>query len=252
MAGYVDLDGVRTWYDEHGAGEPLVLLHPGGATAQALSPNIEPLAAHFRLFTPERRGQGRTPDVDGPITHELMALDTIAFLEQVVGGPARVLGISAGAIVALLVALKRPDLVSRLVLISAVFHRDAWDPGAIDLNAEPHPAIAAGHAQLSPDGPDHFPVVYAKLARSSYEEPTLTAEALRELESRTLVMLADDDQVELEHAIAMYRAIPDAELAVVPGTSHGLLHEKPDFCNAIIVDFLTLDPASTLAPLRRG
>jgi len=89
LASYIDLDGVRTWYDDHGAGDPLVLLHPGGGgvDSRAFAPNLDALAARFRTFTPERRGQGRTPDVDGPITFEAMAQDTIRFLEQVVGGP---------------------------------------------------------------------------------------------------------------------------------------------------------------------
>ena len=86
MGSYVQLGEVRTWYDEHGDGEPLVLLHPGGAYARAWAPNLAPLAADFHVYTPERRGQGRTPDVAGPITYELMGQDTIAFLEQVVGG----------------------------------------------------------------------------------------------------------------------------------------------------------------------
>jgi pimeloyl-ACP methyl ester carboxylesterase len=64
-------------------------------------------------------------------------------------------------------------------------------------------------------------------------------------------MIGDDDEVTLEHASAMYRALPDAELAVVPGTSHGLLHEKPALCNTMIVDFLTTDPVPTFAPIRR-
>jgi pimeloyl-ACP methyl ester carboxylesterase len=110
MARYVELRYVRTWYDEYGEGEPLVLLHPGGADARAWGPNLEALAARFHVFTPERRGHGRTPDVEGPITYELMAEDTIAFLEDVVGGAARLVGSSAGATVALLVALRRPDL----------------------------------------------------------------------------------------------------------------------------------------------
>jgi pimeloyl-ACP methyl ester carboxylesterase len=64
-------------------------------------------------------------------------------------------------------------------------------------------------------------------------------------------MLGDDDQVQLEHAIAMYRAIPDCELAIVPGTSHGLLVEKPGLCNSIIIDFLASEPITTLAPIQR-
>jgi pimeloyl-ACP methyl ester carboxylesterase len=98
MATYGDLDGVRTWYDETGAGEPLVLLHPGGGgvDSRAFAPNLEALAKHFRTFTPERRAHGRTPDVKGPITFEAMAQDTIRFLEQVVSGPARLVGVSDG------------------------------------------------------------------------------------------------------------------------------------------------------------
>jgi len=252
MPDYVELGGVRTWYDEQGEGDPLVLVHPGGADARAWAPNLDALAARFRVLTPERRGHGRTQDVEGPITFELMAEDTTAFLEEVVGGPAHLVGCSAGASVALLVALRRPDLARRVVLISGVFHRDGWVPGAIDPHASPPEVLAQGYAELSPDGPDHFPVVNAKLARMNWEEPTLSASDLSAATSRTLVMVGDDDEVTLEHASAMYRGLPDAELAVVPGTSHGLLHEKPALCNAIIVDFLTTDPVPTIAPVRRA
>jgi pimeloyl-ACP methyl ester carboxylesterase len=249
---YAKLAGVRTWYDEHGDGEPLVLVHPGGADARAWGPNLDALAAHFHVFTPERRGHGRTPDVEGPITYELMAKDTIAFLENIVGGPAQLIGCSAGASVALLVAVRRPDLARRLVLISGVFHRDGWVPGAIDPDASPPEVLARGYAELSPDGPGHYSVVSAKLARMNWEEPMLAASDLSAVTSPTLVMIGDDDEVTLEHATEMYRGLPDAELAVVPGTSHGLLHEEPALCNTIIVDFLTTDAVPTIAPVRRA
>lgn len=252
MPDYVQLGEVRTWYDERGEGEPLVLLHPGGADARAWSPNLEALGAHFHVYTPERRGHGHTPDVEGPITYDLLAGDTIAFLERIVRGPVHLVGDSAGANVALLVALRRADLVRRLVLISGVFHRDGWIPAAIDPNMAPHEAIARGYAELAPDGPEHFPIVAAKLKRMDFEEPTLIAPELGAIASRTLVMLADDDEVKLEHAIEMYRSLPTAELAVIPGTSHGLLHEKPGLCNAIIVEFLRSDPIPTIAPVRRA
>ena len=126
MAGYVELDGVRTWNDEHGEGEPLLLLHPGGADARAWAPNLGALAARFHVFTPERRGHGRTPDIEGPMTYELMAEDTIAFLEGVVGGPAHLVGCSAGASVAL------------LVLVSASFTATVGSPArSIQTRARP-------------------------------------------------------------------------------------------------------------------
>jgi pimeloyl-ACP methyl ester carboxylesterase len=254
MAEYVSLPGVRTWYDEHGDGDPLVLLHPGGAgvDARALGPNVGPLASRFHVYTPERRGHGRTPDVPGPITFEAMAQDTIAFLETVVRRRAHVVGCSDGATVGLLVALRRPDLIDRLVFAAGVFHFNGWLPQVIDPNNEPPEFLARLYEEVSPDGGDHYPIVVSKLARMHSEEPTLTADDLREVQSRTLIMVADDDEVRLEHAVEMYRAIRDAELMVVPGTSHGLLVEKPDLCNEIILTFLSSDPVSTMAPVRRA
>jgi pimeloyl-ACP methyl ester carboxylesterase len=251
MAGYVQLGDVNTWYDEDGEGEPLVLLHPGGADARAFAPNIDAMAARFQVFTPERRGHGHTPDVDGPITYELMATDTIAFLETVVGGPAHLVASSDGMPVALLAALRRPDLARHLVLISGVFHRDGWVPETAEVDESAAAFLAAGYGEVSPDGPDHFPVVAAKLARMHAEEPTLAASDLKGISSRTLVMVGDDDEVAPEHTIALYRGLPNAELAIVPGTSHGLLVEKPWLCNTIIVEFLTTEPAPTIAPIRR-
>lgn len=251
MASYVDVNGVRTWYDAHGEGEPLVLLHPGLSDSRGFGPNLEALAARFRTYTPERRGHGHTPDV-GPISFELMADDTIHFIERVVGGPARVLGCSDGAIVALLVALRRPDLVSRLVFVAGVFHYDGWLPGVIDSSAETPDFMAASYGEVSPDGADHFPVVVEKLAQMHLTEPALTTSDLSRITSRTLVMMGDDDEVKLEHALALYRRLPIAELAIIPGTSHGLLMEKAGLCNAVILDFLSNEPIPTLAPIRRA
>ena len=252
MANYVDLGGVRTWYDEKGTGDPLVLLHPGGADSRAFGSNLDAFAMRFRTFTPERRGHGHTPDVNGPITFELMAGDTIRFLEQVVGSSARLVGYSDGAIVALLVALRRPDLVSQLVFVAGVFHHDGWMPGVIDPNNQPPEFMAVSYGEVSPDGIDHFPVVVEKLMHMHLIEPALTVDHLAEVDCRTLVMFGDDDEITLEHATSLYRALPNAELAVVPGTSHGLLVEKPEVCNTIIVDFLYNKAVPTFAPIRRA
>ena len=254
MADYVSLGGVRTWFDEHGEGDPLVLLHPGGAgvDTRAFGPNIGPLAARFHVYTPERRGHGHTPDVAGAVTFAAMAQDTIAFLETIVGRPAHLVGCSDGAIVGLLAALRRPDLVDRLVLVAGVFHYDGWLAHVIDPSNQPPEFMARLYEEVSPDGAGHYQVVVDKLARMHTHEPTLAPADLSEVKSRTLIMVGDDDEVKLEHAIAMYRAIGDAELMVVPGTSHGLLVEKPDLCNTVILQFLTADPVPTVAPIRRA
>ena len=110
MAKYVQLGPVKTWYDEHGQGEPLVLMHGGLVDARFFEPNLGALTERFHVYTPERRGHGRTPDVEGPITYQLMADDTIAFLDEVVGRPADLVGHSDGAFVAMLgIATMRCD-----------------------------------------------------------------------------------------------------------------------------------------------
>lgn len=190
--------------------ETLVLLHPGGADPSAFGPQLGALA-DFALHAPHRTNQA-TQD------HSEMADDAVRFLERT--GPAHLLGCSDGATIALLTALRRPDLVQRLVIVCGVFHHDGWAPAT----------------ELTP---------------MHHRSPELTETDLGKLPNRTLIMIGDDDEVTLEHATAMYRALPNAELAVVPGTSHGLLHEKPALCNAMIVDFLTNEPVETYAPIRR-
>jgi pimeloyl-ACP methyl ester carboxylesterase len=240
------------WYGERGDGDPCVLLHPGGAgvDSRALTPTVAALSGLFRTYTPEQRAHGHTPDVEGPVSYELMAQDTIAFIETVAGRPVHLVGCSDGAIVALTVALRRPGLVRRLVLAAGVFHRDGWHDGVLD--GEPPEFLRRSYGEVSPDGAGHYDVVAAKLAAMHAQAPSFSPADLGGLGCRTLVMVADDDEVRLEHAVAMYRSLPDAELAVVPGTSHGLLVEKPEVCNLLITEFLTKDPVATFAPIRRA
>ncbi len=231
MSSYIELGGLNTWCEDYGAGDPLVLLHPGGADARAFGPNLDGLAARFHVYAPERRGHGHTPDAEGPISYEQMAQDTIRFLETVVRRPAHLVGMSDGATVGLLVCMQRPDLASRLVMVAGVFHRDGWAAGVLDADDESAAFFVDSYSEVSADGRAHYPIVAAKLARMHAEEPLLTPEDLHRVTTRTLVMVGDDDEVRVEHAIELYRAIRDCELAVVPGTSHGLLVEKPDLCN---------------------
>jgi pimeloyl-ACP methyl ester carboxylesterase len=247
-----ELPSISMWYELRGQGDPCVLLHPGGAgvDARALAPTLDGLAGSFRCYTPEQRAHGRTPDADGPLTYELMAGDTIAFIERVVGQPVHLMGCSDGAVVALTVARRRPDLVRRLILAAGVFHHDGWEAGVLD--GEPPEFLRESFGELSPDGIGHYDVVVAKLAAMHADEPALTEADLGQIGVRTLVMLGDDDEVRFEHAAAMYRALPEAELAVVPGTSHGLLVEKPALCNLLMTEFLSNDPVQTFAPIRRA
>ncbi|MFC4564220.1 alpha/beta fold hydrolase [Nocardiopsis mangrovi] len=251
MGRYADVDGVHTWYDDRGHGDPLVLLHGSLSDSRVFDGSLTPLDDRFRLLAPDRRGHGRTPDTEGPISLDIMARDTVAFLEQVAGGPASLAGHGAGATVALMTAVRRPDLVERLVLISAAFRHEGMilRPG---VSGGVTPEIADAYAEVSPDGRDHLPVVLEKLALSAAAEPDLTEHELSAVTARTLVVSGDDDLVTLEHTVALYRALPSAELAVVPGTSHALLLEKPGTVHHLVGGFLTGEPASTLLPVRRA
>jgi len=253
MAQYVQLGDVRTWYDEHGDGDPLVLMHGGLVDARWFEPNLGPLAEHFHVYTPERRGHGHTPDVDGPITYQLMADDTIAFLERVVGGPADLVGHSDGAFVALLVAMQRPDLVNRLVIISGGFDKSGEAAPDVEFDVDQVVQfLGEPYGEVSPDGAGHFPVVVAKIGELMKNEPRMDVAELSRVTHRSLVMFSDDDLMTLSHAVAMFDALPDAELAVVPGTSHFLTQEKPHLVNALVLDFLTNEPVPTVAPIRRA
>jgi pimeloyl-ACP methyl ester carboxylesterase len=238
LSAYAELGGLSTYYEEAGAGDPLVLLHPGLADARAFDSSVPGLAERFRVFRPDRRGHGRTADVDGPITYAGMADDTIAFVEQVVGGPAYLVGHSDGAPVALLAALERPDLVPALVLGAGVFHHSGWAPGAIDMDDELRTFFRDYRDEVVPQ-PERFDAVVDKLDRMHREEPTLTPADLAGYPGRALVMVGDDDwEIPVEHTLALRDGLPGAQLALVPGTGHGLFAEKPDLCNRIVIDFL--------------
>ncbi|MGW3865778.1 alpha/beta fold hydrolase [Streptomyces sp. NPDC005047] len=258
MGDYADLPGVRTWYESEGAGDPLVLLHGGFCTNETWGAQRADLAAAYRVLLPERRAHGHTPDVDGPLTYQDMADDTVAFLETVVDAPAHLVGWSDGAVVALLVALARPDLVRRVVLIGANF-RPAGEcfvePGMLDAMTPDGPDMAffrEMYEAVSPDGADHWPVVALKVIDMWRTQPALTERELGRVTAPTLVVTGDDDLMTLEHTTALYRALPDARLAVLPGASHLVPLEKPALVNGLVLDHLGQEAAvETMMPIRR-
>jgi len=248
---YLELNGVRTWYDVNGAGEPVVLLHGGLSDSRESTGNLATLADEYRVYRLDRRGHGRTSDPDGPLSVRAMADDMIAFLEKVVGGPAALVGYSAGGSVALQVARDAPDLVTRLALISTAVNPDGMLV-APDPAGEPPPALVRLYGEVSPHGPEHFPVVLRKVAEAVTAGPWLTETDLARVRCPTLVMASDDDIVSLEHTIALYRAIPDAELAVIPATTHVLVQEKPELCTQLVRVFLSGDRGPLIMPIRRS
>jgi pimeloyl-ACP methyl ester carboxylesterase len=108
------------------------------------------------------------------------------------------------------------------------------------------------YAASSPDGAEHWPVAFTKIAAMINEGPGITPDELARIDAPTLVVAADDDIATLEHTIAIYRGIPHSELAIVPGTSHALVFEKADVVNTAILDFLEKDPVPLMMPFRRA
>jgi len=245
QAGYVTVAGLPTWREVRGEGPAVVLLH--GAFSGAVGWMVQApalMSAGFRVHVPERRGHARTRDVDEPLSYEVMAADTIAYLEAEVGGQAHLVGWSDGAVVALLVALRRPDLAGRMVLIGQYYNSSGRVPGS-DLDRWLHSAEAMGFLRqgydpVSPDGPGHFEVVYAKTMTMIDSEPEIDLAELGAVSAPTLVLQGERDEVTLEHGAAVAAALGDGRLAVLPGT-HGLPIELPGLVSALLISFLRGD-----------
>jgi pimeloyl-ACP methyl ester carboxylesterase len=245
---YVDVAGHRVWHEVTGDGDPVVLLHGAFAGASSFAAQTPALAAAgFTVYVPERRGHAHTPDVDGPLTYAVMADDTLDYLAQVLPDGAHLVGWSDGAVVALLTALRRPEFVRRMVLIGQYYNpagRVADSPIDALLRApEAMSFLRFEYDQISPDGPDHFPVVYEKTMRMLDSEPQLDLSTLGAVTAPTLVLQGDRDEVTVEHSLAVVAALADARLAVLPGT-HLLTVESPDVVNPLIVSFLRGGPGS--------
>jgi pimeloyl-ACP methyl ester carboxylesterase len=253
---YVDADGVHSYYEEHGSGDPLLLLHGGLIDGDSFAQQTPAFAEHYRVIVPDRRGHGRTPDVEGPISYDLMADDTIAAMDALGTGPAHLVGWSDGGNVGLLVAIKRPDLVRRLVTIGSNFSADGLtnEAAATFKPDTPTSAVPVMHEmwKVNAVDPDRFDAVLEKMQGCWFDYAIPPADLAR-IAAPTLVMVGDDDIAKFEHTIELFETIPDAQLAVIPGASHVAPIEKPELVNQLVLDFLAAEgPATTMMPLRRG
>jgi len=235
-------------YLEYGTGEPVFLLHGGLVDAESWEAQIPALSERYRVVIPERRGHGRTPDVPGPYSIEAMTGDTVRAIEALADGPVHVVGWSDGAYVAAYLALTRPDLVRRLVLMGQAYAHEG-ETADIEMLAELREWFRPAYAERSPDGPDHFDEVFDKVVAMWRDPVQLPIERLATITAPTLVMQGDDDGVRLEYSVALARALPEAQLAVVPGTGHGAPMQKAELVNRMILDFLAPDQPLRMLPL---
>ncbi|MGZ8764096.1 MAG: alpha/beta fold hydrolase [Acidimicrobiia bacterium] len=237
----VDANGVRHHYEEHGSGPPVLLLHGGLESSDSWAAQTPALAERHRVVLIDRRGHGRTPDVDGPITYELMRDDTITCIEALDLVGAHLVGWSDGGIIALMLAVERPDLVGRIVTIGANAAADAYTPETRATLGPGSPLVdlmRADYEKLTPDGADHWPVVLDKIQHLWWEAPLDFTDELDRITAPTLVLAGDDDCIEPAHSVEMFRLIRKGRLAIIPGASHGVPLEQPEVVNRMILDFL--------------
>jgi pimeloyl-ACP methyl ester carboxylesterase len=252
----VESAGVNTHYEDRGTGEPVVLLHGGLESGASWAPYAARWSTRYRVLVPDRRGHGRTPDVDGPYTYEAMADETAAFLDRVAGSPARLVGYSDGGIVSLLVARERPDLVRSVVAIGTNHHIDGLAPQFLARLSQPDPHAAAlaplrdAYQKTSPDGPEHWTTFHAKVSAMGSTGPTMSTDDIRAIACPVLVVVGDDDVVTIDHTVAFFHALRAGQLTIVPGTSHLLPYEKPELLMALVESFLSQPKASRLMPVR--
>ena len=222
---YLPVNGLDMYYEVHGDGEPLLLLHGGaGSIPEKWIPLFSP---HFRVIAPEQMGHGRTADlVDRAFHYHDMAEDTFEFLRLLEVESAVVVGYSDGGVIGLDMAIHHPASVSRLAVTGANASFDGYTEEnkewvrALDPPSEP---VSERYRALSPDGADHWPVVLGRMKPMWAAEPSFTEAELRSIAAPTLLIFGDRDIVTPEHAVEMFRAIPGAQLCVVPDAGHGVL-----------------------------
>jgi pimeloyl-ACP methyl ester carboxylesterase len=235
--------GVETYVEESGSGPTVFYLHGATEWIGYAEEFTGLLARRFRVIQPERRGHGRTPDVPGPLTYAAMTADTIALMEHFGGEPAHLVGFSDGGIIALLLAMARPELVARVVAIGPNVRVDGLTDETLDelAQATPEnwpPGYRDAHTRLSPDGLEHWPVFCQKVIDMVLREPNLTDADLAQITAPTLLVGGDRDVIRLEHFVEMHRAIVGSQLCILPGASHEIPAEHPQRAFEVTARFL--------------
>jgi pimeloyl-ACP methyl ester carboxylesterase len=229
--GYVTVNGLRMYYESHGAGgTPLVLVHGGGSTIGTNWGRILPLLARSRrVIAVEVQAHGHTLDVDRPFTFAQDADDVAALLDSLGVSKANVLGFSNGGTTALQVAIRHPAKVSRLIVASANYKRDGmqagfWDGMMKAAYSDMPQAYKDAYLKINPSQAG----VHAMFERDSkrmqgFED--IPDAAIRAIQAPTLVVVGDQDVIRVEHALELARTLPNGRLCVLPGTHGSYLGE---------------------------
>jgi len=252
----IELDSHPTWVRDPGGGSPIMLLLHGGLVGSET--NFDQMLPHLgvdhRIVMFDRRGHGRTADVDGPFSYAAMAKEVAALIDHLGAGPVRAVGYSDGGNLLLDLATERPELLESMVLIGANYHHEGLWPPVLDAmaNMARSEAMASAYGAVSPDGQDHWEVVVEKAMTMYRTQPTWSLEELRTIQTPTLVVAGDDDLTPLSHSCALYEALPNGQLAIIPGASHAVGWEKPELLGSIITAFLANPAPNRSMPFFRA
>ncbi|MCC3298067.1 alpha/beta fold hydrolase [Arthrobacter caoxuetaonis] len=253
---YHRINGVDLYSEVTGEGRPILFLHGGFCSLEALREQADALAAERTVYAFERPGHGRSADIDGGYNYERGLADTLAYLDAEGLEPVDVLGYSDGAILGLLLALHHPERVRSLIAISGNLDPSAFntndDAGGLPVLGPPVHAAPKdpdkpdlerlAYERLSPDGPAHADAVMAKLFRLWTTEPHIDPAELAAIKAPTLIMSGDRDTIRPDHSLLIASSIPGAQLCIVPGATHGLLAERPALISAVVREFLQQVP----------
>jgi len=254
--GYVPVNDLQMYYEIHGTGQPLVLLHGAfsaiGTSFERLLPS---LAESRQVVAFELQGHGRTADIDRPLSLEALADDVVAAIGQLRLGSVDIFGYSTGAAVALHIVLQHPEIVRKLVVASVTYNMAGVHPGLMEGLGEMTPEMMHGspwhdeYLRLAPH-PEDFPTLFAKKTAMDRQIKDLPAEAISAIKAPTLIIIGDSDLVRPEHAVEMFRllgggifgdtpaGLPNSQLAILPGTSHVTVVNRVDLLLPMITSFL--------------
>jgi pimeloyl-ACP methyl ester carboxylesterase len=223
-----NIHGHKIYYAVRGSGSTLVFLHGGGDSGEhSFARQLDVFSEHHHIVAPDQVGQGRTPDVPGPLSYTAMMEDTAELLRMLKLLHVDVVGFSDGGILALMLAIRHPELVRRLVISGVNIAPEGLRPEDLaELRASQIPKPTTIDEKLS------------HLWLTSPTEAELNLGLLGKIAAPVLVISGDRDAITLEHTLTIFHALPDAELCVLPGTDHATFSGRSEWLNPIIGAFL--------------
>jgi pimeloyl-ACP methyl ester carboxylesterase len=228
----LNIHGHKIYYAVRGSGPTLVFLHGGGDSGEhSFARQLDLFSEHHHILAPDQVGQGRTPDVPGPLSYTAMMEDTAELLGKLKLQHVDVVGFSDGGILALMLAVRHPELIRRLVISGVNIAPEGLRPEDLEeLRATESPKPTTIDEKL------------AHLWLTSPTEAELNLGLLAKITQPVLVISGDRDAITLEHTLKIFHALPDAELCVLPGTDHATFSGRSEWLNPIISEFLDRAP----------